>query len=153
MTTTKTTNKAATTKTTTKAAKTEKKVDAKKVETKKTETKKVQNAEKQKVDMKAITELVTKAGVKVYNPDAKGNYRIFGTKKGSSLNVQSKAFIIYSTDDDFKAVKDAKLTGIEATENGNSQDKVRPNVVKFSGMDMLKSVLAVYAKNPMYSAK
>lgn len=143
MTTTKTTKKAATTKAT----------ETKKVATKKVETKKVQNAEKQKVDMKAITELVTKAGVKVYNPDAKGNYRIFGTKKGSSLNVQSKAFIIYSTDDDFKAVKDAKLTGIEATENGNSQDKVRPNVVKFSGMDMLKSVLAVYAKNPMYSAK
>lgn len=148
MTTTKTTNKTATTKTTTKAAKT-----TKKVETKKVETKKVQNAEKQAVDMAAITKLIGEAGVKVYNPEAKGKYRIFGTKKGSSLNVQSKAFIIYSTDDDFKAVKDAKLTGIEATENGNSQDKVRPNVVKFSGMDMLKSVLAVYAKNPMYSAK
>jgi len=153
MATTKTTNKAAT-KETTKAAKpADKKVDAKKVDNKKAEPKKVQNAEKKKVDMVEITKLIGEAGVKVYNPEAKGKYRIFGTKKGSSLNVQSKAFIIYSTDDDFKAVKDAKLTGIEATENGNSQDKVRPNVVKFSGMDMLKSVLAVYAKNPMYSAK
>lgn len=133
---------------TTKAAAETKKVDAKKVATKKAETKKVQNAEKQKVDMVEITKLIGEAGVKVYNPDAVGKYRIFGSKKGSSLNVQSKAFIIYSTDEDYKAIVDAKLAGVETTENGNSQDKVRPNVVKFSGMDMLKSVLAVYAKNP-----
>ena len=142
-----------TTKTTKKAATTKKATETKKVAPKKVETKKVQNAEKQTVDMVEITKLIGEAGVKVFNPDAKGKYRIFGTKRGSSLNVQSKAFIIYSTKEDYEAIKSAKLTGVEVTENGNSQDKVRPNVVKFSGMDMLKSVLAVYAKNPMYSAK
>jgi len=115
--------------------------------------KKVENAAKVSISMDDVMKELKAAGIKVYNPDAKGKYRIFGTKKGSSLNVQSKSFVIYSTDEDYKAVSDAKIEGIEATEGTNSQDKSRPNTVKVPSIEALKLVLPVYALNPMYSAK
>ena len=124
--------------------------ETKKVETKevkKVESKKVENKEKKNIDMQAINQLLTEAGIKIYNPEAKGKYRIFGSNKGSSLNVQTKQFIIFSTDDDYKAVVNAKIEGVEATEGTNSQDKVRPNTVIVKTEEVLKAVLAVYAKN------
>lgn len=127
-----------------------KKVGTKKVENKevkKVESKKVENKEKKNIDMQAINQLLTEAGIKIFNPEAKGKYRIFGSKKGSSLNVQTKKFIIYSTDEDFKMVEDAKIEGVTCEEGANSQDKARPNVVSFQTEELLKTVLAIYAKN------
>lgn len=115
----------------------------KKVETKNVEKKNVT------LNMEQVVKELETAGIKVYNPQAKGNYRIFGSKKGSSLNLQKAQYIIFSTDDDFKAVKDAKVDGVELTEKGNSQDKSRPNVVKFTTEAALKAVLKIYAKNPV----
>lgn len=133
-----------------KTVKETKKVNTKKVENKevqKVESKKVENKEKKNIDMQEINQLLTEAGIKIYNPEAKGKYRIFGSKKGSSLNVQTKKFIIYSTDEDFKMVEDAKIEGVTCEEGANSQDKVRPNVVSFQTEELLKTVLAIYAKN------
>ena len=111
------------------------------------EVKPVENAKKVSVSMDEVMKELTDAGIKVMNPDAKGKYRIFGSKKGSSLNVQTKQFIIYSTDEDYKAVEEAKIEGVELTEKGNSQDKVRPNVVRIPSFEVLRMVLPVYAKN------
>ena len=111
------------------------------------EVKPVENAKKVSVSMDEVMKELTDAGIKVMNPDAKGKYRIFGSKKGSSLNVQTKQFIIYSTDEDYKAVEEAKIEGVELTEKGNSQDKVRPNVVRIPSFEILRMVLPVYAKN------
>lgn len=133
-----------------KTVKETKKVTTKKVENKevkKVESKKVENKEKKNIDMQAINQLLTEAGIKIFNPEAKGKYRIFGSKKGSSLNVQTKKFIIYSTDEDFKMVEDAKIEGVTCEEGANSQDKARPNVVSFQTEELLKTVLAIYAKN------
>lgn len=133
-----------------KTVKETKKVGTKKVENKevkKVESKKVENKEKKNIDMQAINQLLTEAGIKVFNPEAKGKYRIFGTQKGSSLNVQTKKFIIYSTDEDFKMVEDAKIEGVTCEEGANSQDKARPNVVSVQTEELLKAVLAIYAKN------
>lgn len=133
-----------------KTVKETKKVNTKKVENKevqKVESKKVENKEKKNIDMQAINQLLTEAGIKVFNPEAKGKYRIFGSKKGSSLNVQTKKFIIYSTDEDFKMVEDAKIEGVTCEEGANSQDKARPNVVSVQTEELLKAVLAIYAKN------
>lgn len=133
-----------------KTVKETKKVNTKKVENKevqKVESKKVENKEKKNIDMQAINQLLTEAGIKIFNPEAKGKYRIFGSKKGSSLNVQTKRFIIYSTDEDFKMVEDAKIEGVTCEEGANSQDKARPNVVSFQTEELLKAVLAIYAKN------
>lgn len=144
------TTKKATDNKATKTAKETKKVATKKVENKevkKVESKKVENKEKKNIDMQAINQLLTEAGIKVFNPEAKGKYRIFGSKKGSSLNVQTKKFIIYSTDEDFKMVADAKIEGVTCEEGANSQDKVRPNVVSVQTEELLKVILAIYAKN------
>ncbi len=139
---TKTTEKKATTKA--QAPKTEKKVVEKKT------TEKVNKEVKTiTMNMEDVVKALETAGIKIYNPQAKGNYRIFGSKKGSSLNLQKAQYIIFSTDDDFKAVKDAKVPDVELTEGGNSQDKSRPNVVKFKTEQALRTVLKIYAKNPL----
>lgn len=151
MTTTKTTTKAATTKTATKKAES-KKSEAKKVETK--ATKKVtENKEKVNttVDISEITKMLVDAGINIVNPNAKGNYRIMGTKKGSSLNLQKHKYIIFSTDVDYaavEAVKD-KYQDLVLVKGGNSQDKNRPNKVEFTAIETLKAILKLYAANPV----
>lgn len=151
MTTTKTTTKAATTKTATKKAE-NKKVEAKKTETK--ATKKVtENKEKVNttVDISEITKMLVDAGINIVNPNAKGNYRIMGTKKGSSLNLQKHKYIIFSTDVDYaavEAVKD-KYQDLVLVKGGNSQDKNRPNKVEFTAIETLKAILKLYAANPV----
>ena len=151
MTTTKTTTKAATTKTATKKAE-NKKVETKKVETK--ATKKVtENKEKVNttIDISEITKMLVDAGINIVNPNAKGNYRIFGTKKGSSLNLQKHKYIIFSTDVDYaavEAVKD-KYQDLVLVKGGNSQDKNRPNKVEFTAIETLKAILKLYAANPV----
>lgn len=152
----KTTTKAVATKETKK----ENKVMKEKIEktTQKTAEKKVQKAEKKNaekknvtVDMKEMMNLLQEAGIKVYNPDGKGNYRIFGSKKGSSLNLQKAKYIIFSTDDDYAAVEGVKdkYSDLVLGKGTNSQDKSRPNSVEFTELNTLKAVLKLYAKNPM----
>lgn len=144
--------KVATKETTKKVA--EKKTETKKTETKKPATKKVENKEKKNqkvtVTMQEVVDMMTKAGIKIYNPDGKGNYRIMGSKKGSSINLQTKKYIIFSTDDDYAAVEavKGKYQDLVLGKGANSQDKSRPNSVEFTALETLKGLLAVYAKNP-----
>lgn len=147
MTATKTTKKAATKTTATKTTATK--------ATKKTETKPaaVKNTEKKNttISIEEVEKLYTAAGIRVANPGVKGNYRIMGSKKGSSLNLQKTKYIIFSTDDDYAAVEavKGKYQDLVLEKGGNSQDKSRPNRVEFTAVETLKALLAVYAKNPL----
>lgn len=94
-----------------------------------------------------VLKMYEEAGIKCYNPTAKGNYRIMGSSKGSSLNWGTYGFRIFSTDTDFEAVENAKIEGVTASKGANSQDKVRPNTVEIKAVEVLKKVLAIYAQN------
>jgi hypothetical protein len=123
--------------------------------TKKTETKPatVKNTEKKNttISIEEVEKLYTAAGIRIANPGVKGNYRIMGSKKGSSLNLQKTKYIIFSTDDDYAAVEavKGKYQDLVLEKGGNSQDKSRPNRVEFTAVETLKALLAVYAKNPL----
>ena len=137
----------ATTKTNTKKAAT------KATTAKKSTTKKVDNKAKvnQTVSIDEVMKMYKECGIKCYNPDAVGKYRIMGSKKGSSLNLQKNKYIIYSTDVDFEEVKkvEKKYKDLVLVKGGNSQDKSRPNKVEITALETLKAVLALYAKNPL----
>lgn len=134
-------------------AKTTKKTTTKKAETKKVDNKKVENKEKvnQTISIEEVEKLYSEAGINIANKGAKGNYRIMGAKKGSSLNLQRRRYIIYSTDTDFEAVEEVKdkYQDLVLVKGGNAQDKSRPNKVEFTALETLKALLGVYAKNPM----
>lgn len=119
--------------------------------TKKTEKKEVKNTEKKNltVSIEEVGKLYSEAGIKAYNPNAKGNYRIMGAKSGSSLNLRKTEYIIFSTDTDYEALKKANIKGVEITKDGNSQDKSRPHKVVIQALDTLKVALKVYAENPV----
>lgn len=121
--------------------------------TKKVDNKKVDNKAKvnQTVSIDEIVKMYKECGIKCYNPDAVGKYRIMGSKKGSSLNLQKNKYIIYSTDVDFEEVQkvEKKYKDLVLVKGGNSQDKSRPNKVEFTALETLKAVLALYAKNPL----
>lgn len=139
MATTKTTKKVATKATTTKS-------------TKKVDNKKVNKAKvNQTVSIDEVMKMYKECGIKCYNPDAVGKYRIMGSKKGSSLNLQKNKYIIYSTDVDFEEVQkvEKKYKDLVLVKGGNSQDKSRPNKVEITALETLKAVLALYAKNPL----
>ena len=135
------------------------KVEETKTETEelKTETEEEAKPNKEKVNttisIEEVTKLYEECGIKCYNPTGKGNYRIIGGAKGSSLNLKPKKgeYIIYSTDEDYDLVKSAELKFEDLIlELGtNSRDKVRPNTIICKTVDTLKALLAVYAKNPM----
>lgn len=130
-----------------------KKAETKKVETKKVAEKKVENKKKENttVSIAEIEKLYTEAGIKVYNPNIKGNYRIMGHKKGSSLNLRADKYIIFSTDTDFEALTSlkSKYSDLTLAKGGNAQDGSRPNVVEVTTLDTLKAILKVYATNPL----
>jgi hypothetical protein len=130
----------------------EKKVEETKVEKKSTE-KKVENKKKENttVSISEVEKLYTEAGIKVYNPNIKGNYRIMGHKKGSSLNLRADKYIIYSTNEDFTALESVKgkYSDLTLTKGGNAQDDSRPNVVEVTALETLKAILKVYATNPL----
>lgn len=109
-----------------------------------TENKEVKNVT---LNIEEIVALYAENGIKVYNPQAKGNYRIMGFKGGSSLNVTKKDYKIYSTEDDFAALEGAKIEGVELAKGANAQDKARPNTVIIQTVDALKAALKVYAQN------
>lgn len=134
----------------------EKKVEETKVEKKTTEKsteKKVENKKKENttVSISEVEKLYTEAGIKVYNPNIKGNYRIMGHKKGSSLNLRADKYIIYSTNEDFTALESVKgkYSDLTLTKGGNAQDDSRPNVVEVTALETLKAILKVYATNPL----
>ena len=101
------------------------------------------------VSIDEVAKMYEEAGIKNYNPTAKGNYRIMGSKSGSSLNLRKTQYIIFSTDIDYEALKKAKIEGVELIEKGNSQDKSRPHKVVIQAVDTLKKALKVYASNPV----
>lgn len=80
---------------------------------------------------------------------AKGDYRIMGKREGSSLNLNMSNFIIYTRDDDFKNIVNAKLEfeDLVLKENGNNRDGVRPNVVRCETLKTLKALLQTYSIN------
>ena len=122
-------------------------------EVKKVDTKKaVDNSAKKDafLSIEEITKLYQELGIKCANPQAKGNYRIMGSK--SSLNVKpKKGYYIYTADSDYEAITKAglKFEDLVVEQGTNSQDKARPNTVICTTLATLKAVLAVYAKNPM----
>ena len=122
-------------------------------EVKKVDTKKaVDNAAKKDafLSIEEVTKLYQEIGIKCANPQAKGNYRIMGSK--SSLNVKpKKGYYIYTADSDYEAITKAglKFEDLVVEQGTNSQDKARPNTVICTTLATLKAVLAVYAKNPM----
>lgn len=130
------------------------KKEVKKVDTKKevAPKKAVDNAAKKDafLSIEEITKLYQELGIKCANPEAKGNYRIMGSK--SSLNVKpKKGYYIYTADSDYEALTKAglKFEDLTIEQGTNSQDKARPNTVICTTLATLKAVLAVYAKNPM----
>jgi len=111
----------------------------------------VENTEKKNtmLNIEEVTALYQEAGIKCANPNAKGNYRIMGSK--SSLNIVPKKgeYRIYSTEDDFTAIQNAELKfdDLVVEAGTNSQDKVRPNTVVCKTVETLKALLTVYATN------
>lgn len=128
------------------APKTEKAKEVKEKPAKETKT------NKEKINVITIQEasdLMVKAGLSIYNPNCKGKYRIIGSKRGSSLNITTKGYFIYSTDEDFKLAQANALADVSYEEGTNSIDKVRPNTVHTTKTDVLVKLLKVYAKNKL----
>lgn len=143
----------------TKAPKTEtvKKTESKKAAEKKVETteKKKVNRERKTLTMQEIVDMMNEAALNVYNAQAKGNYRIIGSKSGSSLNVQTQKYILFSTDADFdlvSSIKD-KYQDLVFEKGANSQDKCRPNAIKFTDTKTLEGVIKLMAKTYKVAAK
>lgn len=118
-----------------------------------TEKKAVDNKDKkpQFLNIQEVTKLYSEYGIKCLNENAKGNYRIMGGAKGSSLHVKpTKGYYIYSTNADFELIKEAELTceDLIVEEGTNSSDRVRPNTIICKTVDTLKSLLQIYATNP-----
>ena len=118
-----------------------------------TEKKVVDNKDKkpQFLNIQEVTKLYSEYGIKCLNENAKGNYRIMGGAKGSSLHVKpTKGYYIYSTNADFELIKNAGLTceDLIVEEGTNSSDRVRPNTIICKTVDTLKSLLQIYATNP-----
>lgn len=126
-------------------AKTAAKTEVKAIETKKTETK---NVNKVNITMDEVEKMFTEAGIGFKHNNC--NYRII--TGGSSLNVHKKEFAFYMTNADFDKVKSLKATDIQCTENGNSQDKARPNTVIFNTVETLKMVLKAIAPKQLATA-
>lgn len=119
-----------------------------KQEVKKEEKKAVKNEAKVNVviSMDDVVKMYQELSIACKNPNAKGNYRIM--RGGSSLNVTKKAYSIYSTDEDLELVKAAKIEGVEVEAGANAQDKTRPHTIRCTTVEVLRALLAVYAKNP-----
>lgn len=118
-----------------------------------TEKKAVDNKDKkpQFLNIQEVTKLYSEYGIKCLNENAKGNYRIMGGAKGSSLHVKpTKGYYIYSTNADFELIKEAGLAceDLIVEEGTNSSDRVRPNTIICKTVDTLKSLLQIYATNP-----
>ena len=118
-----------------------------------TEKKVVDNKDKkpQFLNIQEVTKLYSEYGIKCLNENAKGNYRIMGGAKGSSLHVKpTKGYYIYSTNADFELIKNAELKceDLIVEQGTNSSDRVRPNTIICKTVDTLKSLLQIYATNP-----
>lgn len=97
-----------------------------------------------------VTKLYEELGIKCENPTAKGNYRIMGGKKGSSLNIKpTKGYYIYTTDEDYANVSTLgiKADDLVFEEGTNTRDKNRPNTVICTELKTLRALLEGYATN------
>lgn len=117
------------------------------------EKKVVANKDKkpQFLNIEQVTKLYGDYGIKCHNPNAKGNYRIMGSAKGSSLNIKStKGYYIYSTDTDLELIKNANLEyeDLIVEAGTNSTDRTRPNTIICKTVETLKALLQIYATNP-----
>ena len=104
------------------------------------------------ISIQEITKMYEEFGIKCYNPNAKGNYRIMGNSKGSSLNIKpTKVYFIYSTQDDYELLEGSSLECDDLIMEGktNSQDKSRPYTVICTAVETLKVLLGIYATNPL----
>lgn len=129
--------------TATKKVSTKKQVPAKKVENK-------EKVQQEFISIQEATKLYEELGIKCYNPNAKGNYRIMGSK--SSLNVKpKKGYYIYTSESDYDLIKSSKVSGKDLVieKDTNSVDKSRPNTIICTTLETLKAVLGVYAQNPL----
>lgn len=81
----------------------------------------------------------------------KGDYLIMGIDKGSSLNLNKKDFVIYSTDTDFNNIVSAGIVSDDLIleKNGNLRDSVRPHTVRCNSKETLRLLMGVYALNPI----
>lgn len=113
------------------------KVEAPKATTEKKPVEK-KNVNKINVTIQDVEKLLKEAeiGFKPNNCE----YRIL--LSGSSLHVKKSAFVFYTTDEDFKKVSTVKATDLELKEQGNAQDKNRPNYIRFTTEDTLKKVIS-----------
>lgn len=95
-----------------------------------------------------IEKLFDEYGI-TYNDQIKGNYRIMGKSKGSSLNLNKKNYVIYTSDFDYEKIvnKQFDFDDLELEKNGNMRDGSRTNVVKCKKRSTLKALLKVYAQN------
>lgn len=117
------------------------------------EKKVVANEDKkpQFLNIEQVTKLYADYGITCHNPNAKGNYRIMGSSKGSSLNIKStKGYYIYSTDADLELIKNANLEyeDLIVEAGTNSTDRTRPNTIICKTVETLKALLQIYATNP-----
>ncbi len=80
----------------------------------------------------------------------KGDYLIMGIDKGSSLNLNKKDFVIYSTDTDFRNVVNAHISADDliVEKNGNIRDSVRPHTVRCNSKETLRLLMNIYCQNP-----
>ena len=81
----------------------------------------------------------------------KGDYLIMGIDKGSSLNLNKKDFVIYSTDTDFNNIVNSGITADDLflERNGNQRDSVRPHTVRCNSKETLRQLMSIYAQNPL----
>lgn len=117
------------------------------------EEKKVANKDKkpQFLNIEQVTKLYGDYGIRCHNPNAKGNYRIMGAAKGSSLHVKStKGYCIYSTNADLELIQNANLEyeDLIVEAGTNSADRSRPNTILCKTVETLKALLQIYATNP-----
>lgn len=125
--------------------------EVKEVATKEVEKKVVKNENKLNlISIDEVTAMYGEAGIQCKNPNAKGAYRIM--KGGSSLNIKpTKGYYIYSTDDDYAQIVSSglKTEDLVCEEGTNAQDKTRPHTIICTKLDTLKSLIALYAMNPL----
>ena len=75
-----------------------------------------------------------------------------GGVNGSSLNLNKKNYVIYSTDFDFKNIVEANLRDMDLIleKDANKRDGARPNKVTCKSRSTLRKLLEIYAKNNDY---
>ena len=118
--------------------------------TKKSTTKKSTTAKIEKMlTIDEIVDMYHNHGIGTYSSvNNSTKYRIM--RGGSSLNIKSHGYVIYTTSVDYDNLKKCKFdSDVTMIENGNSSDRKRCNVVSCTTKKSLDELLKVYAKNAL----